>query len=803
MLFLAGLLALAAAGPASAKDKAAPSEDAALQELVSAAKAKGATVLVIAPPGGAGEGGEAAAGPSRTTTFLLTLQHLRVAIAEMATDLPAHWRNLEDEVGTLVDRGVIERTLRAMRVALVANAVGLLGIALYALWARSRFAALAAAPVPGRADRIALALGRLALLLGAVVVFVVAGAAASVAMSEDFFSTERIFLIFQLPVAELLLAIILLLTVLAPFAPQSRLVPLGDADARRLTVQLAAIALFAAVAGGVVAWIEIARMPRSLYRLTMLVALNGSCLALMLVARSLRGRALQRTEPPAPVIEVDTHEEADAAEAALSLEQEAEREATHIPASGFLAEHWHTLAAAAVFIAAVIGSARVLLNRAEPIAPILGPFVVIAVGVLGYAVLVFCIDRAFALLRGRAMDDEPQPAPLPNPDGPPETEVSSHRSREAARRRARADRRVLASRRGIVRALFEHGALILMIAFVCSGVLATWGIDVRDPEGPFARFAGLILVVFVSIMAYRAVKLWLDEEIAVENFIAAEEMARGESVSIVGATTRLGTLLMIVRNFLLAAIIAVALMIALDELGVNIAPLFAGAGVVGIAIGFGAQSLIRDMFSGMFYLIDDAFRTGEYIDIGTCKGTVEKISIRSFQLRHQNGPLNTVPFGDIKKLTNYSRDWVIVKLPIRVTYDTPVPKLNQIIKKISKDLLADEDVGHLFLQPLKSQGVYEMEDSAMVMRVKFMTKPNEQFVVQRMVYARIRDEFLAAGIKFAHRNVTVYVANPDGSPVKDSGKAAAAAGSVLAPILADEEAAAAAEDEEGAETKNE
>uniref|UniRef100_UPI002FE31FA1 mechanosensitive ion channel family protein n=1 Tax=Pseudoxanthobacter sp. TaxID=1925742 RepID=UPI002FE31FA1 len=158
---------------------------------------------------------------------------------------------------------------------------------------------------------------------------------------------------------------------------------------------------------------------------------------------------------------------------------------------------------------------------------------------------------------------------------------------------------------------------------------------------------------------------------------------------------------------------------------------------------------------------------------------------------------------DIKKLTNYSRDWVIVKLPIRVTYDTPVPKLNQIIKKISKDLLADEDVGHLFLQPLKSQGVYEMEDSAMVMRVKFMTKPNEQFVVQRMVYARIRDEFLAAGIKFAHRNVTVYVANPDGSPVKDSGKAAAAAGSVLAPILADEEAAAAAEDEEGAETKNE
>lgn len=783
--------------------KSTPTEDAALQELMDAAKTKGATVLVIAPPRDGDPATPSDTAPSGTTTFLLTLQHLRVAIVELATDLPDHWRNLETEVETMADRGVIERTIHATKVALVANSVGFALMLCYMLWARPRMRALATRPAPERSDRIGLALARLALLLGYVVVFVVAGATASVAMSEDFFATERIFLIYQLPIAEMLVASIAIITVLAPNAPQSRLVPLADADARRLAFRLIALAVFAALASGLVAWIEIARMPRSLYRLAMLVALNGSCLALILIAHSLRGKAVRRPEKQAPVLVAESHEAAEAAELALSLEQEAEREATHIPASGFLADHWHRIAAAGVLIAAVLGSARVLLNRPEPISPIIGPFLVIAAGVLCYAVIVFIIDRTFQMLATRQVPVEPESKTADvavSPDAPASF-AETHQSLLAARRRARADRRVLASRRGIVRALFEHAVLILIIAAVISGILATWGIDVRDPEGPFARFAGLILVVFISIMAYRAVKLWLDEEIAIENFIAAEEMVRGESVSIVGATTRLGTLLMIVRNFMLAAIVLVALMIALDELGVNIAPLFAGAGVIGIAVGFGAQSLIKDMFSGMFYLIDDAFRTGEYIDIGTCKGTVEKISIRSFQLRHQNGPLNTVPFGDIKKLTNYSRDWVIVKLPIRVTYDTPVPKINQIIKKISKELLEDEDVGHLFLQPLKSQGVYEMDDSAMVVRVKFMTKPNEQFVVQRMVYARIRDEFLAAGIKFGHRNVTVFVANPDGTPAPNPERVAAAAGSALMPIIAEEEAAAAAE--EDAETSNE
>ncbi len=131
---------------------------------------------------------------------------------------------------------------------------------------------------------------------------------------------------------------------------------------------------------------------------------------------------------------------------------------------------------------------------------------------------------------------------------------------------------------------------------------------------------------------------------------------------------------------------------------------------------------------------------------------------------------------------------------IRVTYDTSVSHLNKVVKRISAELMEDEDVGPLFLQPLKSQGVYDMEDSAMVIRVKFMTRPNDQFLVRRAVYAKIRETFHAEGIKFAHRNVTVFVGSLDGQPVTPAQKAAA--GAAIAPIVEDETLLQTAEEED-------
>jgi small-conductance mechanosensitive channel len=248
-------------------------------------------------------------------------------------------------------------------------------------------------------------------------------------------------------------------------------------------------------------------------------------------------------------------------------------------------------------------------------------------------------------------------------------------------------------------------------------------------------------------------------------------------------------LLPLFRNFILIVILVTIVLIVLLELGVNVSPLFAGAGVVGLAVGFGSQALVRDVFSGAFFLFDDAFRKGEYIDIGDVKGTVEKISVRSFQLRHHRGPLHTIPFGEIRFLTNFSRDWVIMKLPLRVTYDTDVEKVRKLIKKLGQELLEDPVIGKDFLQPLKSQGVIEMQDSAMIIRVKFMTTPGEQWMIRKRVFEEIRDLFEREGIKFAHREVTVRLADGKVDDLTDQEKEAVTAAAQSA--IEDAEAAAA------------
>ena len=169
--------------------------------------------------------------------------------------------------------------------------------------------------------------------------------------------------------------------------------------------------------------------------------------------------------------------------------------------------------------------------------------------------------------------------------------------------------------------------------------------------------------------------------------------------------TRLGTVLPLFKKFLFITLIVMLTLILLSSLGVNIGPLIAGAGILGIAIGFGAQTLVKDIVSGLFFLLDDAFRVGEYVNIGDTKGTVEKISVRSLRLRHHNGPLHTVPFGEITTLTNWSRDWAIMKFEIRVPFETDVDMVRRIIKKVGIAMLDDPELGPLFLEPLKSQGV--------------------------------------------------------------------------------------------------
>ena len=205
------------------------------------------------------------------------------------------------------------------------------------------------------------------------------------------------------------------------------------------------------------------------------------------------------------------------------------------------------------------------------------------------------------------------------------------------------------------------------------------------------------------------------------------------------------------------AVLAGLIVVAAQSFGFPAYSIVTGLGIGGVAIGFGAQTLVRDVLAGVFFLVDDAFREGEYIQAGGAKGTVEKISVRSLQLRHHNGPVYTVPFGEIRQVNNLSRDWVIMKLPILLPFGTDPERVRKIVKKLGQELLDDPELGPMFIEPLKSQGVLAIDDRGMMFRVKFMTHPGDQFMVRRTVYSKLQEVFAAEGINFAGREVQVTV----------------------------------------------
>jgi small-conductance mechanosensitive channel len=183
--------------------------------------------------------------------------------------------------------------------------------------------------------------------------------------------------------------------------------------------------------------------------------------------------------------------------------------------------------------------------------------------------------------------------------------------------------------------------------------------------------------------------------------------------------------------------------------------MLAGAGIVGIVLGMGAQSLLKDILAGIFFVIDDAFRLGEYVEIGETRGTVEKISLRSMQIRHHRGALQTLPYGTIQSVKNLSRDWVISKLEFQVPHDTDILKVKKVIKALSRQIEEDEYFGPQMLSPVKFQGIYGVDLYGLTVRVKFTTLPGEQFLIRREVYRLVQQGFANNGIEFAERTVKV------------------------------------------------
>jgi len=221
------------------------------------------------------------------------------------------------------------------------------------------------------------------------------------------------------------------------------------------------------------------------------------------------------------------------------------------------------------------------------------------------------------------------------------------------------------------------------------------------------------------------------------------------------AGSRMATALPIVARSLLAISIGVGALLGLANLGINVGPLLAGAGIFGLAISFGSQALVRDIVSGFFFIADDAFRVGEYIDAGRHKGSVERISLRSLRLRHQNGQVHTIPYGQIAAVTNFSRDWATMKFNLRLAPETDLELVRKTAKRVGLALLDDPEWQAEFLVPLKLQGIADIVETAVVLRFKFTARPLKVASLQREVVRRLFDALLAAGVRFATNALVV------------------------------------------------
>jgi moderate conductance mechanosensitive channel len=503
--------------------------------------------------------------------------------------------------------------------------------------------------------------------------------------------------------------------VLAPRAPQLRLVAIGDAPARRLRLWITVLAAatgFAVYSRDLLAILGLE--PRLLLIWTLLVGLLVMLL-LAVAAVTLRGRAAPADPAAAP------------------------RSGT---VAALLADTWHLFAIAYLAVVWCIWAVNLLLGQPAAGATALWSVIIIIAVVAADQLIFGMLNMAFT---DRALAAGP--------------------------------RRPLRIARIAVRSISVLAA-VLMLGDAWGLGLGAW---LATPLGHTVAQAAfnIVVTVVLALIVWHMVRHFIDRQ------LARAEAARPTEGAAAQFGTRAETLLPLLRNFVLIVLLVMVTMIVLSSLGLDIGPLIAGAGIVGLAIGFGSQTLVKDIVSGVFFLIDDAFRVGEYVETGEKRGTVEAISLRSLRLRHHRGPLHTVPFGELQAVTNYSRGWVIEKMELNVTYTTDLDLVKKIIKQVSKEISQEEEFKKIILEPPKSQGVDRLADFSIVVRIKFKTLPGEQFLLRRELYKRLKRAFDANGINFAFPTVTIHQVGGSAGDIAQSPEvieaAAAAAGVTKSP----------------------
>ena len=213
----------------------------------------------------------------------------------------------------------------------------------------------------------------------------------------------------------------------------------------------------------------------------------------------------------------------------------------------------------------------------------------------------------------------------------------------------------------------------------------------------------------------------------------------------------------ITNNLIKVVIWLVAIFMILGTLGINLGPLVAGAGIAGIALGFGAQSIVKDFLSGILMLVEDQFGVGDVIDVGEASGVVESLSLRTTRLRSVDGTVWHVPNGEIRRVGNMSQGWSRSVIDVGIGYGSDVDTALSILNRVATQMSADEPWGTKFLEQPEILGVQDLGDSAVVLRMWVVTEPAAQWEVSRELRRRIKYAFDEAGIEIPFPQVTTHL----------------------------------------------
>jgi small conductance mechanosensitive channel len=264
-------------------------------------------------------------------------------------------------------------------------------------------------------------------------------------------------------------------------------------------------------------------------------------------------------------------------------------------------------------------------------------------------------------------------------------------------------------------------------------------------------FGSGLRIVVIAILAYVVVRV-----VAATSRRLEEELARQETPDMVERLKRARTLSRLIQNALTGTIVVIAVLMMLRELRLDITPILTSAGILGLAVGFGAQTLVKDLIAGFFLTFENQVRVGDVATINGTGGLVEAINLRTIVLRDITGTVHVFPNGSIERLSNLSKDFSYYVIDVGIAYNEDPDDVAEVLRQIGRELQADPQFGPNILEPLEVLGVDAFEESQVTLKTRIKTLPLRQWEVGREMRRRIKKTFAAKGIEIPFRHVAIY-----------------------------------------------